>query len=196
MLCPLERLLVLGHVLRARIRVSISHQDRQHFSKRNVTHLVQKLLQDLLLTDLHLTAGNGGVVNTQDSVDIVHALRPRVGQLLDLGGSVLDLLIGHLQFQLLGTALDGAAGGKVDVFSVDVLPIWLLTRRRDSLPTGQSVSDRDVSAHSKVLGLQDLVSSRVGQDGLGVDTSLVGEGAESSDVVVAVGRDSDISIAD
>ena len=49
------------------------------------------------------------------------------------------------------------------------------------------MTDRDVSAHTKVLGLQDLVSGRVSQDRLGVDTSLVGKGAESGNVVVASG---------
>ena len=65
-----------------------------------------------------------------------------------------------------------------------------------SLPTGQSVSDRDVSAHTKVLGLQDLIRRRVGKDSLGVNTSLVGESAESGDVVVAMPETNDLRSAD
>jgi hypothetical protein len=45
--------------------------------------------------------------------------------------------------------------------------------------------DRDVAGHAKVGGVENLVSARVGEDGLGVDTGLVGEGAEAGDVVVA-----------
>jgi len=81
------------------------------------THLVQKLLQDLLVTDLQLTTVDSGMVDSQNSVDIVHALSPRVGQLLDLGGSVLDLLVGHVQLELISSGLDGAVrvkrGGSV-----------------------------------------------------------------------------------
>jgi hypothetical protein len=45
--------------------------------------------------------------------------------------------------------------------------------------------DRDVAGHAKVGGVKDLVGARVGEDGLGVDTGLVSEGAEAGDVVVA-----------
>ena len=100
---------VLGHVLQdVPMRESARRRWKLKRADRSKTHLVQQLLQNLLLSDLHLTAGDGGVVDTQDPVDIVHALGPRVSQLLDLGGSVLDLLVGHLQLQLFGTALNGA----------------------------------------------------------------------------------------
>jgi hypothetical protein len=45
--------------------------------------------------------------------------------------------------------------------------------------------DRDVSSHTEVGGVEDLVCRGVGKDGLGVDTGLVGKGAETGDVVVA-----------
>lgn len=42
----------------------------------------------------------------------------------------------------------------------------------------------DISGDAEVGGVDDLVGGGVGKDGLGVDTSLVGEGAETGDVVV------------
>lgn len=42
----------------------------------------------------------------------------------------------------------------------------------------------DVALHAKVCRVNDLVGSRVGKDSLGVNTGLVGEGAETSHVVV------------
>jgi hypothetical protein len=75
------------------------------------TDLVEQALQNLLLTDLEGTADNSRVVDTQDRIDIVHALRPHVGQLLDLGGSILDLVVGHVQLQLLSSRLDAVECG-------------------------------------------------------------------------------------
>ena len=49
----------------------------------------------------------------------------------------------------------------------------------------ESLPDRDVSAHTEIGWVEDLVSGRVGKDSLGVNTSLVGECTESSNVVVA-----------
>ena len=76
----------------------------------------------------------------------------------------------------------------------------LLDARLDGIPSGQTMSiarlvkcpghwplyapDRDVARQAEVLWLEDLVRAWVVEDGLGVDTSLVGEGAESSDGVV------------
>lgn len=48
--------------------------------------------------------------------------------------------------------------------------------------------DRNVSSHSEVLRVQDLVGRGVVENRLGVDTSLVGEGTPSGDVVVAEGK--------
>lgn len=63
-----------------------------------------------------------------------------------------DLLVGELEAKLLNTALDG-------------------------VPAGQTVTDGDVASETEVLGLEDLVGRGVVKDGLGVDTSLVGESA-------------------
>jgi hypothetical protein len=49
-----------------------------------------------------------------------------------------------------------------------------------------SLPDRDVSAHTEIGWVEDLVSGWVGKDSLGVNTGLVGECTESSDVVVAI----------
>ena len=50
----------------------------------------------------------------------------------------------------------------------------------------QDVPNGDVSAHTEICRVEDLVSGRVGKDSLGVNTSLVGECTESSNVVVAI----------
>jgi hypothetical protein len=95
------------------------------------------------------------------SVDlhIVNVQRPDVSQLLDLGCALLALGVGHVQVQLLHSALDG-------------------------IPSGQPRSEMDISGDAEVRGVDDLVSARVVKDSLGVDTGFVGESAESGDVVV------------
>lgn len=60
-----------------------------------------------------------------------------------------------------------------------------------SVPSGQPAADVDISAHAKVFWLEDLVGRRVGEDGLRVDTGLVGEGTEARDRVVEGDRDLD-----
>jgi hypothetical protein len=74
-----------------------------------------------------------------------------VCKLFDLGGRVLDLLIGELEPKLLHSRLD-------------------------SVPSGETVSDGDVASEPEVFGLEDLICTRVIEDGLGVNTSLVREG--------------------
>jgi hypothetical protein len=49
----------------------------------------------------------------------------------------------------------------------------------------KSLPDRDVSAHTEIGWVEDLISGWVGKDSLGVNTGLVGECTESSNVVVA-----------
>lgn len=53
------------------------------------------------------------------------------------------------------------------------------------------MSDRDISGHTKVGRVQDLIGGGIGQDSLGVNTSLVGKGTESGDVVVKGNGDFD-----
>ena len=42
----------------------------------------------------------------------------------------------------------------------------------------------DVSGDSEIGRIDDLIGAWVGQDGFGMDSGLVGEGAETGDVVV------------
>ena len=71
----------------------------------------------------------------------------------------LDLLVAHLEAELLDAHLDGVPAGK---------------------PRGEV----NVAVHAKVGGVDDLVGGRLVEDGLGVDAGLVGEGAEAGDGVV------------
>lgn len=50
---------------------------------------------------------------------------------------------------------------------------------------GEDLPNRHVTGHTEIRGVEDLVSGRVGEDSLGVNTGLVGEGAKPGDVVVA-----------
>lgn len=72
---------------------------------------------------------------------------------------LLDLLIRHAQAELANSRLDG-------------------------VPARQARSEVDVAGQTKVCGVEDLVCARIVEDGLGVDTGLVREGAEAGDRVV------------
>lgn len=99
------------------------------------------------------------MVSADDAVGVVDGEGTHVGHGLDLECHGLDLLVGHVEAELLGTRLDG-------------------------VPAGQTRGEVHVTAHTEVLRVDDLVGGGVVEDGLGVDTGLVGEGAETSDVVV------------
>lgn len=126
---------------------------------------IKQLVELVAIADLENAGDDSLVVDAEDDVDVLHRLRLDVGELLDLVGRVLDLLVGHLELELLNTRLDG-------------------------VPARQTVADRDVTRHAKVLRVQDLVRRGVVEDRLGVDTRLVGEGAPAGDVVVE--RDLDL----
>ena len=53
--------------------------------------LAQQPVECLSVAHLELAGEDAGVVDTQEGVDVVHGLRAHVGELLDLGGCVLDL---------------------------------------------------------------------------------------------------------
>src|SRR5690606_14990296 len=72
---------------------------------------------------------------------------------------LLALGIGHVKIELLYSALDG-------------------------VPASQPRRKVDIASDTEVGRVDDLVCARVVENSLGVDTSLVGEGAETSDVVV------------
>lgn len=106
-----------------------------------------------------LAEGDATVERSQERIDIVQVGDSDIGQELELGGDLLDLVVGHLHVQLLGSRLD-------------------------AVPSSQTGGDVDVAGHAEVGGVDDLVGGGVVEDGLGVDTGLVGEGTETSDVVV------------
>ena len=112
--------------------------------------LLEQPVERRVLADLERAALDAAVVHAQQAVDVVHALRAHVRELLDLGGDVLNLVVGELEAELLDTALDG-------------------------VPAGEAVADRDVAGEAEVLGLEDLIGRRVIENGLGVNTSLVRE---------------------
>lgn len=99
------------------------------------------------------------VVGSDDAVGIVDGNGPDIGKSLDLGRALLVLDVGHVEVKLLRTRLDG-------------------------VPAGQTRCEVNVSRHAEIGGVDNLVGARVVQDGLGVDTGLVGEGTETGDVVV------------
>lgn len=72
---------------------------------------------------------------------------------------MLDLVISHVQSELLNTTLDG-------------------------VPASQSRSEVNISGHAEISRVNDLVCAGLVEDSLGVDTGLVGKGTETSDVVV------------
>lgn len=90
------------------------------------------------------------MVYTQQRVDVVHGLGADVGELLDLGRSILDLLVGEFEPELLDARLDG-------------------------IPTGQAMPDGHIAREPEVFWSEDLVGRRVVEDRFGVNSSLVRE---------------------
>ena len=99
------------------------------------------------------------VESTDNGVSIIDSERSDISHGLDLGGTLLVLGICHLDVELVGSGLDG-------------------------VPSGKSGGEVDISGHAEISWVDDLIGRWVVQDGLGVDTGLVGESAEASDVVV------------
>jgi hypothetical protein len=93
------------------------------------------------------------------NIHIIDIEGPDISELLNLRGALLALSIRHIKIELFYSALD-------------------------SVPTRKSRREVDVSCDAEVGGVDDFVCAWVGKDGLGVDTGLVGEGAETGDVVV------------
>lgn len=116
--------------------------------------LLSKLKKGLLLLGVEVV-----VVGTDDAVGVIDCKRTHVGHGLDLECNSLDLLVGHVEAELLSTRLD-------------------------SVPAGKTRCEVHVAAHAEVLRVDDLVGGGVVQDGLGVNAGLVGEGTEAGDVVV------------
>jgi hypothetical protein len=96
---------------------------------------------------------------TDNRIGIVNRNWPHVRHGLDLGRDLLDLVIRHDQPELPNSCLDG-------------------------IPARQPRREVDVARQAKVGRVENLVCAGVVEDGLGVDASLVGEGAEARDGVV------------
>lgn len=94
-----------------------------------------------------------------DGVGIVDGDWPDISQRLDLGRHLLDLIIGHLQTELANSRLDG-------------------------VPASETRGKVDVAGQTEISRVENLVGAGVVEDGLGVDTGLVGKGAETGDGVV------------
>lgn len=116
--------------------------------------LGRQVHEGLVLARLEVT-----VVSADDRVGVIDGDGTNISQSLDLGSALLALGVGEVDLELLGTRLDG-------------------------VPAGQTRREVHVAGHAEVGGVDDLVGAGVVQDSLGVDTGLVGEGAESGDVVV------------
>ncbi|KAH3671919.1 hypothetical protein OGAPHI_000105 [Ogataea philodendri] len=138
-----------------------------YYIKKHQAEQIAKLKEQLAKQKEQLDTLEGGdqwgrdvcVEVLNDGVHVVDSQRSDVSQLLDLVGDLLDLVIRQVEVQLLDSALDG-------------------------IPSRQSVGKVDVSGQAEIRWVQDLVGGWVGQDGLGMDTGLVGEGAETGDWVV------------
>ena len=75
------------------------------------TYLLEELVQYFRLSNLETTRLNGSMVNPQDLVNIFHRLCPDIGKLLDLGSSILDLFIAHLEVELFNSGFNGVPSG-------------------------------------------------------------------------------------
>ena len=73
--------------------------------------------------------------------------------------AALDLTVGHLQPELIDTTLD-------------------------SVPTCQSRCEMNITGHSKICRVNDLIGGGVGEYGFGMDASLVCKCTEAGDIVV------------
>ena len=103
-----------------------------------------------------------------------------VSKLLDLGGSILDLIGKTSQLFCLGL---GQAGTNL---IISELQAQLLDTALDSIPASQPVSDRHIPRKAKVLWLENLIGRRVIEDGLSVNTGLVGERTVTPIIMVSV----------
>jgi hypothetical protein len=98
------------------------------------------------------------VEGPDDGVGVIDGDGPDVGQGLDGCCALLVLRVGHFDLELGGSRLD-------------------------SVPSGQTRGEVHVSRHAEISRVDDFVGRWVVENCLGVDTGLVGESAESSDVL-------------
>lgn len=116
--------------------------------------LSRKVKKRLVLSHLEVA-----VVRPNNAVSIIHGNWTDVCEGLDLEGAFLALGVGQDQVELLSSRLD-------------------------RIPPGQSGSEVNISSHAEIGRIDNLVGAWVVENSLGVDTSLVGECAIASDIVV------------
>ena len=92
-------------------------------------------------------------------IGVVNGDWPDVSQRLDLGRHLLDLVIRHDQAELPNSCLD-------------------------RVPARQPRGKVDVARQTEIGGVENLVCAGVIENGLSVDTGLVGKGAEARNGVV------------
>jgi len=73
---------------------------------------LQQLIELLALSNLELSSRSMLVVNTKNDIHVLHRLSLDVRERLDLGRRVLDLLIRHLELELLDSRLDSVPSGE------------------------------------------------------------------------------------
>ena len=95
----------------------------------------EETVKGLLLAAGELAALDARVVDAKEGVDVVHGLRSHVGELLDLGGDVLDLVVIEREAELLDTGLDGVpAGQAVSENKKRESGLWLLGLKSNTHP--------------------------------------------------------------
>ena len=104
-----------------------------------------------------------------------------VSKLLDLGSSILDL---EREGQLFGVGLGQASTNLI----ISELQAQLLDTALDSIPASETVTNRNISGETKVFRLENLIGRGVVQDGLGVDTGLVGERTITTECIFKSGK--------
>ena len=119
---------------------------------------LQETVEHLPVADRELAAHDARVVHAQDGVDVLHALCADIGKILDLRRRVLDLVVRHLQAELLHPRLDRVPAGQ---------PVATRARARvsngmcgEEAETGDA-PDRDVARETEILGLEDLIGRGV-----------------------------------
>jgi len=134
------------------------------------------------------------VVSSDDRIGVVDSYRPDVSQSLDLVGSNPKKSIISINGAVTEVLIHGCGGCGGYIHFLALLVVHDETELRysglDGVPAGEPGSEVDVAGQAEVRRVENLVRAGVVKDGLGVDTGLVGEGAETGDGVVEGSVDS------
>lgn len=120
---------------------------------------------------------------TNDGVSIINGDWPHVSQSLDLGSTGVT----QVSFERC-IALKSPAGQGDDLPFLNLVvrhaEAELTDTRLDGVPAGQPRSEVDIAGKTKIGRVDNLICRRIVENGLGVNASLVSEGAETSNGVV------------